>query len=60
MAGAQQPFPPHYIYPLGKLAILLAQLGRIVAGTKVFRVRRLALCRQLDTVITAVQRMVER
>lgn len=57
---AQQLFRRHYIHPLGKLGILLPQLGRIVAGTTIYRLRRPALFHQLDTVITAVQRVLAR
>ena len=58
-ALAQQFFRPRYILPLGKIAVLLPQLGRIVAATRMYRIRRPALYEQLDTVITAVQRIVE-
>ncbi len=60
MAGlAQHFFRPHYLHPMGKLAVLLPQLGRIAAGTKVFRIRRPERYAHLDAVIASVRRMVE-
>jgi hypothetical protein len=57
---AQQLFRPYYIHPLGKLAVLLSQLGQIVAATPVFRISRPAFYDHLDTVIASVRRTVER
>lgn len=61
LAGlAQQFFRPHYIHALGQLAILLPQLGSIIAETKVFRMRRPKFYHRLDTMVSTVKRAVER
>ena len=55
---AQQFFRPHYIRPLGQLASLLPQLGKIVAGTQVFRISRPTSYDHLQTMIAAIERTV--
>jgi energy-coupling factor transporter ATP-binding protein EcfA2 len=55
---AQQFFRLHYIRPLGKLAALLPQLGKIVARTPVFRISRPASYDHLQTMIEAIRRRV--
>jgi hypothetical protein len=56
---AQQFFRPHYIHPLGKLAILLPQLGKIAAGVRIFRVYRPANYDGVQPLMEAVMRSVE-
>ena len=55
-ALAQQFFRPHYIHALGQLASLLPQLGKIVAGTQVFRISRPTSYDHLQTMIETIQR----
>ena len=58
-ALAQQFFRPHYIRPLGKLASLLPQLGKIVATTRVFRISRSTSYDHVRTMIEAIRRTVQ-
>jgi len=56
---AQQFFRPHYIQPLGKLSTLLSQLGKVVAGTRIFRISRPASYDHLQTTIETVRQRVD-
>jgi hypothetical protein len=58
-ALAPQLFRAHYIHPLGKLASLLPQLGKIVADTRVFRISRSASYGCTQTLIESVIRTVD-
>jgi hypothetical protein len=60
VALAQQLFRPHYIHPLRQLASLLPQLGKIVAGTRVFRISRSASYDHFRRMIEAIQWAVQK